>query len=65
MRDPVPKKIDVHLCPVYWFALLYEAIRRGDYEAAARSQRTLRDLGVHVVYRVPEPSHRQEVGVHG
>jgi hypothetical protein len=42
--------------PIYWFALLEQAIDRGDLQAAAHAQEELAKLGVRVRYgrRLPE-----------
>ena len=37
--------------PLYWFAVLEQALDVGDLEAAAKAQRELRRLGVKVTYR--------------
>lgn len=39
--------------PIYWFALLEEAVERGDHAIAAEAQRELRRLGVSVWYGRP------------
>jgi uncharacterized protein YPO0396 len=42
---------DPKTSPVYWFVVLQQAIDRGDFEAAAKAQRALADLGVQVVHQ--------------
>jgi hypothetical protein len=37
--------------PIYWYAVLEQALDRGDLEAAARAQKELRRLGIDVRYR--------------
>jgi hypothetical protein len=44
--------------PIYWFAILDQAIERGDHQAAADAQRELGRLGV--VVRYGRPRRRKE-----
>lgn len=47
---PLGHVTDVTEIPTYWFALLDQARRHNDFAAAARAQRELEQLGVHVCF---------------
>jgi len=38
--------------PIYWFAILDQAIEEGDWELAARAIGELRRMGIEVTYRL-------------
>jgi hypothetical protein len=43
---------------------LFDALRRGDFTAAAQAQERLRELGWHVSREEPRPHRRKGKGVH-
>jgi hypothetical protein len=47
--------------PLYWFAILDQAVGRGDHQAAAEAQAQLERLGISVKYRGRRPEQPGEV----
>jgi hypothetical protein len=54
MQSPA-NSIDPHARPIYWFALLDQALDEGDFETAADAVRQLATLGIQVKYGRPTP----------
>jgi uncharacterized protein YPO0396 len=44
---------DAYDVPMYWFAILDQAVERGDHDTAAQATRELERLGVRVQYGRP------------
>jgi hypothetical protein len=44
------RKFDARNSPVAWFVMLEQARTRHDFQAAARAQQKLRELGVEIRY---------------
>lgn len=60
MNKPKPKpKLDYTEQPIYWFAVLDQAVECGNFQLAANAQAELERLGVTVRYG---KSHRTKSG---
>jgi len=51
--------------PIYWFAILDQAVEDGDHQAAAKAQRQLARLGVRVAYGRPRSTADAEADRQG
>lgn len=49
---------EVRNSPIAWFYILEDARKRGDFERAAKAQKQLKRLGVHVSYK---PSQQKKL----
>jgi hypothetical protein len=59
---PVQTRENIRDWPLWHFAALEAAVRRGDRKAAAKAIRRLEQLGIEVRFTLPVHLRRQEVG---
>lgn len=63
MKKPAASDTRVEEMPVYWFSMLDQAAQQGDLDLAAKAQRELERLGVHVEYRLSKAVRPQDTEV--